>query len=69
MAPVVSRQPLTGEGPFLFQARSCVKVVHKMTLIQAILRVLLFSTAIVTLTIFHTIDYRRYIHVLLAITV
>jgi len=67
MAQAVSRQPLTGEAPFLFQARSYVNVVDKMALNQAILRVLLLSTAIAILTIFLTIDYRSY--VLLAMTV
>ena len=66
MAQAVSGQPLTGEAPFLFQARSCVNVVDKMTLNRVILRVLLFSTAVVILTIFLTIDYGSY--VLLAMT-
>jgi hypothetical protein len=67
MTQVVTRQPLTAEAPFLFQARSSVNVVDKMTLKQAILRLLLFSTAVVILTIFHTIAYRR--HLLLTMAV
>ena len=67
IAQAVSRQPLTGESPFLFQARSYVNVVDKMALNQAILLVLMFSIAFVNLTIFLTIDYLSY--VILAMTV
>jgi len=61
MTQAVTQQSLTAEASFLFQARSSVNVVDKMALKQAILPVLLFSTAILILTILHTIDYRRYI--------